>query len=104
MSQTIFVGTQTKPSFMVEILKNKISIYEPDKYSKSEDFYEKYSLGKQIMNTTFKNVIFTKETPIVYKKIQKEFNIKSKIVSELILKTNDYCFLINKKITKLKCI
>ena len=46
---SFFVGDKLKPSFLVEIIKKQkiVSIYKPDKYSKNEEFYEKYSLGKQ---------------------------------------------------------
>ena len=45
---SFFVGKKTKPSFLLEVIPEKkiISIYKPDKYSKNEEFYEKYALGE----------------------------------------------------------
>ena len=63
-----FVGNKTKPAFLVEIIqKHKlVSIYKPDKYSKNEEFYEKFSLGKLVLRTNYDDVIFVKN-PILYK-------------------------------------
>ena len=65
---SFFVGEKSKPSFLVEVIPNKklISVYKPDKYSKNEEFYEKYSLGELIISTKFNNIIFSKK-PVTYK-------------------------------------
>jgi len=63
---SFFVGDKSQPSFLIEITKQKIiSIYKPDKYSKNEEFYEKYSLGKLVIQTKY-NDIFVKK-PVSYK-------------------------------------
>jgi len=66
--KSFFVGDKLKPSFLIEInTKQKIiSIYKPDKISKNEEFYEKYSLGKLIIQTKYKDIIFEKK-PVSYK-------------------------------------
>jgi hypothetical protein len=63
-----FVGKKSKPSFLLEVIPDKkiINIYKPDKYSKNEDFYEKYSLGEMIISTKFTNIVFSKK-PVSYK-------------------------------------
>jgi len=66
---SFFVGAKSNPSFLVEIITKKklISIYKPDKFSKNEEFYEKYSLGKLLIDTKYDSIIFLKK-PIYYKK------------------------------------
>ena len=67
---SFFVGdNKLKPSFLVEIMtkQKKINIYKPDNYSKNETFYEKYSLGKILIETKYDNIIFVKK-PVPYKK------------------------------------
>ena len=68
---SFFVGKKSKPSFLVEVIPDKkiISIYKPDKYSKSEEFYEKYSLGELIMTSTFNTIIFSKK-PVTYTQVE----------------------------------
>ena len=61
-----FTGSKSKPSFLIDISKN-ISIYTPDEYSKNENFFEKYYLGKNILETKYDIVLFTKDI-IKYKK------------------------------------
>jgi len=65
---SIFLGNKSKPNFLVEILpkKKQISIYKPDKYSKNEEFYEKYSLGQLLITTNYNEIICEKK-PIPYK-------------------------------------
>jgi hypothetical protein len=65
---SIFIGNKSKPTFLVEIIpkKKQISIYKPDKYSKNEEFYEKYSLGKLLIKTKYNEIIFEKK-PVPYK-------------------------------------
>ena len=88
---SFFVGDKLKPSFLVEVNKKKkiVSIYKPDKYSKNEDFYEKFSLGKLLIQTKYDNIFFIKK-PVPYKKYlyttEIIFEIKNKylIVSKTI--------------------
>lgn len=84
---SLFVGDKLKPSFLVEIIPKKkiISIYKPDKYSKNEeDFYEIYSLGKLMVNTTYDKIIYEIK-PISYKNYlfvpEMFFKINNKLVS-----------------------
>ena len=53
--KSIFVGSKSKPTFLVEILpkKKEISIYTPDVFSKNEEFYEKYALGKLVIKAKY---------------------------------------------------
>ena len=90
---SIFVGNKSKPSFLLEIIPSKkiITIYKPDKYSKNEEFYEKYSLGQMIIRTKFTNIIFSKK-PVSYKnglfvpelfvKIKNKYYVVSKTIRE----------------------
>ena len=91
-----FVGKKSRPSFLLEVIPEKkiISIYKPDKYSKNEEFYEKYALGEMIITTKFNNIVFI-ETPVSYKnhlfvpiiilKIKKKYFVVSKTISEIII-------------------
>ena len=93
---SFFVGKKTKPSFLLEVIPEKkiISIYKPDKYSKNEEFYEKYALGEMIITTKFNNIVFI-ETPVSYKnhlfvpiiilKIKNKYFVVSKTISEIII-------------------
>lgn len=81
--KNIFVGCEKNPSYLVIIDKKNIIIYQPDQYSMDSnaklDFFERYVLGKIILNIKCKN--------IYYKEKPKKYNIfNSKIVSELIIK------------------
>jgi hypothetical protein len=90
---SFFVGDKSKPSFLLEVTPKKkiISIYKPDKYSKNEEFYEKYSLGKEVITTKYDNIIFSK-TPVEYKhylfvpeitlKIKNKYLVISKSIRE----------------------
>ena len=84
--KSFFVGDKLKPSFLVEInTKQKIiNIYKPDKYSKNEEFYEKYSLGNLVVQTKYKDIIFG-EKPISYK----NFLFSPKIIFKI---KNKYLF------------
>lgn len=94
--QFLFVGSKTKPSFLIEInLKKKIfSVYQPDEFSKKEEFFERYSLGKLLITTKYNEIIFLKK-PVPYKdnlyvpevifKIKKKYLFISKTIIE---KTN----------------
>jgi len=94
---SFFVGKKTRPSFLLEVIPDKkiISIYKPDKYSKNEEFYEKYALGKMIITTKFNNILFSKNpvsyknhlfVPIIILKIKNKYFGFSKTVSEIIMK------------------
>ncbi len=94
----IFIGNKSKPSYMIDITKNKLTVYQPDKYSlKEEEFFEKYSLGIVVFEINYKKIIFLKDEPIKYDK----GGYNSKIVSELLIQTNKEFILLNKKISKL---
>ena len=90
----IFVGSEKNPTFLVEINKN-ITVYKPDKYSKNEDPYEKYSLGEIILQTSFDSVI--------YKRLTKYnipgYPIKAYITPELIIRIKDKYICITNKLT-----
>jgi hypothetical protein len=88
-----FVGSKSFPEFLVELRKNDITIYKPDKYSKDEEFYEKYALGKIVFTAKNSQIIFTQNT-VSYK--------KEKYTPELIIRTKDKYILVNKTIKKLK--
>lgn len=90
---SFFVGKKSRPSFLVEILPDKkiISIYKPDKYSKNEEFYEKYSLGKMIITTKYNNIIFNKN-PVSYK--------NHLFVPKIILKIKNKKILVSEKISE----
>ncbi len=58
--ESYFIGIKTKQTFLVISTKNKyinINIYTPDKFSKNEDFYEKYSLGKVVLSTKYDTIL-----------------------------------------------
>ena len=88
---SFFVGDKLKPSFLVEIIKKQkiVSIYKPDKYSKNEEFYEKYSLGKLLIQTKYDNIIFVKK-PVPYK--------KNLFVTEIIFEIKNKYLIVSKKI------
>jgi len=93
---SFFVGKKTRPSFLLEVIPDKkiISIYKPDKYSKNEEFYEKYALGEMIITTKFNNIIFSKNpvsyknhlfVPIIILNIKNKYFVVSETISETIL-------------------
>jgi len=94
IGMNIFVGSEKNPTFLVEINKN-ITVYKPDKYSKNEDPYEKYSLGEIILETSFDSVI--------YKGLTKYnipgYPIKAYITPELIIRIKDKYICITNKLT-----
>jgi hypothetical protein len=63
--KSFFVGSKSKPTFLVEVTSKKITVYKPDEYSKGESFYERYSLGQKVLETNYSK-IFSK-SPIPYK-------------------------------------
>jgi len=67
--KSFFVGNKARPTFLVEVnpTKKTISVYAPDQYSKDEEFYEKYSLGKVVVQGTYQHVILCQK-PAAYKK------------------------------------
>ena len=60
-----FVGSKSKPSFLVEVSPKKITVYQPDKYSKKEDFFGRYYLGKKVLETSYSKIFY--KTPVPYK-------------------------------------
>lgn len=90
---SFFVGNKSKPSFLVEVIPDKkiVSIYKPDKYSKNEEFHDKYALGELLIRTKFSNIYFNKN-PVSYKdflfvpeimfKIKKKYWVVSKTITE----------------------
>jgi hypothetical protein len=64
--KSIFVGSKSKPTFLVEILpkKKEISIYMPDTFSKNEEFYEKYALGRLVVKAKYSAISCS---PVPYK-------------------------------------
>ena len=94
-----FVGTKSAPEFLVDVSKKtkQVSIYKPDKYSKDEEFYEKYSLGKIVWTSSYEDIVFIKK-PVAYKK-QK---YTSGYTPEIIIKANNKYILVSEKITQLK--
>jgi len=64
--KSFFVGPKSNPSFLVEVEPKKICVYKPDAFSKKESFYERYSLGKKVLDTAYTDIIF-KTMPISYK-------------------------------------
>jgi hypothetical protein len=55
---SFFVGSKSKPSFLVEVTSKKVCVYNPDVYSKKEEFYEKYSLGEKVLETSYSRILF----------------------------------------------
>ena len=90
-----FVGSKLSPEFLVEFSKKDLTIYKPDKYSKNEEFYEKYALGKIVFTAKNAEIIFIQNT-ISYK--------KEKYTPELIVRTKDKYILVSKNIKKLKTV
>jgi hypothetical protein len=89
-----FVGSKTTPDFLVELNKNNLIIYKPDKYSKDEEFFEKYALGNVVFTAKNAEIIFTQNVVSTHKIY--------KYTPELIIRTNDKYILVNKNIKKLK--
>ena len=88
---SFFVGNKTKPSFLVELLPGKIiRVYKPDKYSKHEEFYERYSLGEMILKTKYNTIHF--KNPIPYK--------NNFYVPEITVKIKNKHFVLSKTITE----
>jgi hypothetical protein len=64
--KSFFVGSKSKPSFLVEVTPKKITVYRPDTHSKEEEFYERYSLGQKVIETSYSKILFKTE-PVPYK-------------------------------------
>ncbi len=64
--KSFFVGSKTKPSFLVEATTKKICVYKPDSLSKDGSFYERYSLGEKVLETAYSKILF-KTLPVPYK-------------------------------------
>ena len=63
--KSFFVGSKSNPSFLVEVTPKKITVYQPDEHSKKEEFYERYSLGQTVMETTYSTI--SKKVPFLLK-------------------------------------
>jgi hypothetical protein len=94
----IFVGSKEKPTFLVEINKNKkqVAVYTPDKFSKNEEFYEKYSLGKKILDEKYDSIVFL-DKPIPY-------IMRSVLLPQLIINVKGKYFILTNKMTTLKSL
>jgi hypothetical protein len=92
--KSVFVGNKARPSFLVEInsAKKILTLYTPDQHSKHEEFYEKYSLGKMILQTTYRDVIFLQK-PIAFK--------NNLYVPEMILDLKTKHIMISTKVSQL---
>jgi hypothetical protein len=92
---SFFVGNKVKPSFLVEITprKKEVLIYKPDKFSKNEEFFEKYSLGKLLVSSKYSEIIFLQK-PVAYK--------NHMFVPEIILKINNKYISVSKTIKEKK--
>jgi len=102
MKKIYFVGNTLKnPSFLIEVNTTKkiINIYKPDKYSKKENFYEKYALGSLIINTEYDDITFVKK-PVSYKsKGLADLPVyPSLFVPEITFNINNTCLVVSKKI------
>ena len=66
--KSIFIGSKAKPTFLVEIYpsKKQIVVYKPDRFSKNEEFYEKYSLGQEVLTARYDKIIVQ---PTAYKQL-----------------------------------
>jgi hypothetical protein len=92
---SFFIGKKQSPKYLVEIYKKakRITVSEPDKYSKREEFYDKYALGKMLIDTKYSEIIFTKSID-PYRKYYK-------YSPEIIVRVKDKYYLISEKITEL---
>jgi hypothetical protein len=90
---SFFVGEKSRPSFLLEVIldKKRINIYKPDKYSKNEEFYEKYSLGEMIIATKFDEILFCRK-PVSYKN-------HYLFVPKIMVKIKNKYFIVSKTIT-----
>jgi hypothetical protein len=57
--KSIFIGSKSKPTYLVEIhpSKKQIHIYKPDRFSKNEEFYEKYALGVEVLTAKYDKIM-----------------------------------------------
>ena len=85
-----------KATFLAEIHKKHLILYKPDKYSKKEDAYEKYSLGEIVLDTDFTSIYVKK--PVTYNLGE----YKMVRTSELIITVKDKSICITDKIIKEK--
>jgi len=100
MQNIIFIGNKSKPSYLLEFNKNfnKVSIYQPDKYSIKEkdlDIVEKYILGKCIIEIPCDEFIIKNKELISYKK-------EYLYAPEIIIKYKKNYLIINSSIIPLK--
>ena len=69
--KSILIGKKAKPTYLVEIAPNKkqLTVYKPDQYSKSEEFYERYVLGETVLTTKYDKLFF-KAHPVAYRRMK----------------------------------
>jgi len=99
MLDIFFIGDENNPIFMIEfnILKKKVIIYKPDKYSlKISNFFEKYTLGEILYEKKYKKYFYIKNECKLFKKFNKEDKVF--LLKEILIKTNDSFLLIKDSI------
>jgi hypothetical protein len=64
----ILIGNKAKPTYLIEFQPKTLTIYKPDRYSKNEDFYERYTLGQVVLTTPYDNILFAK-APVAYRRV-----------------------------------
>jgi hypothetical protein len=69
--ETYFVGTKTRPEYLIEIYRAQktVRVYRPDRGSKGLDAYEKYILGELVTEAKYKVIQFSKP-PVPYKTLK----------------------------------
>ena len=95
-SDYIFIGDKKKPFYMIEIIKSKhlIVIYRPDKYSEKEkDFFDRYYLG-ETYEIEYDKIIYMKNSLLYYSKSEKESDLCSHILPEMIIKSENKYILV----------
>jgi len=69
--ETYFVGTKSRPEYLVEIYRAQktVRVYQPDHHSKGLNAYEKYILGDMVNEHKYKVIHFSKP-PVRYKALK----------------------------------
>ena len=99
-SEFIFIGNKKKPFYMIEIIREKhfIIIYRPDKYSaKEKDFFDRYYLG-ETFEIEYDKIIYIKDSLLYYSKSEKESEVDSHILPEMIIKTENKYILVKESV------
>jgi len=94
---TFYVGPKKPPQYLVEVYKNErqIRVYTPDRYSKKQQFHDRYALGKKVVDTRYDEIIITKR-PSAYKNY--------KYLPELVVRVGDKYYSVTDKIKQLPVI